>query len=248
MKWYFSVSPKKKGINGQDPYHLHPITLTLTNIMIYKYIIIKEKIGEGGFGVVKKGVHKLSGNVVAIKIISKITHVREIRSIKNEVKIFSFCLHPNIVRMYESFESSEYIYIVMEYMKGGDLYQYIKNNKSINENTASNIIQQITKAIDYMHQCGIIHRDLKLENILLKDSSEIPITVKITDFGLSALISLSQESKEVQGTLQYIAPEILENKSYDSAVDVWSLGVITYILLSGYFPFYDTNNPQLIQY
>ena len=217
--------------------------------MKYWYTNKQNVLGTGTFGTVRKGISKLSSNVVAIKVIDKVANQKILWSIKNEVRILKFCTHPNIVCMIDSFESFDSIFIIMEYMKGGDLFTYLRNCKhGIPESLSTSIIFQITTAIDYMHQCGVIHRDLKLENILIKSLSEKSIVVKVSDFGLSALTSPSQDSKEKLGTLHYVAPEILESKVYDNSVDVWSLGVIMYALLSGSFPFDDANESLLVKY
>lgn len=170
-------------------------------------------------------------------------------SAKNETKILKFCSHPNIVSMLDSFESLDNIYIVMEYMKEGDLLSFLRNSRvALTECMVSNIVFQVASSINYLHQCGIIHRDLKLENILIKTYTDKSFLIKIGDFGLSAVTSPSQDAAERHGTLHYLAPEILELKSYDCSVDIWSLGVITYTLISGAFPFDDIDEAALTRY
>ena len=189
----------------------------------------------------KKAICRRTGNIVAIKTVDKIKHSTIIEQIKNEVSIMKLCQHPNIVKLLDVFETVSHIYIAMEYLPGGDLLTYFKNRKSkINEERVCQIVRQIVNALQYMKDRGIIHRDLKLENVLLVDGND-QSDVKIADFGLSSLTGPNQDSHERLGTLHYTAPEILSGKPYDSSVDVWSLGVITYALLSGTFPF-DSND------
>jgi serine/threonine protein kinase len=191
--------------------------------------------------VVKKAICRRTGNVVAIKTVDKIKHSAIIEQIKNEVSIMKLCQHSNIVKLLDVFETVSHIYIAMEYLPGGDLLTYFKNRKSkINEERVCQIVRQIVNALQYMKDRGIIHRDLKLENVLLVDGND-QSDVKIADFGLSSLTGPNQDSHERLGTLHYTAPEILSGKPYDASVDVWSLGVITYALLSGTFPF-DSND------
>jgi serine/threonine protein kinase len=158
------------------------------------------------------------------------------------------CQHPNIVKLLDVFETVSHIYIAMEYLPGGDLLTYFKNRKSkINEERVCQIVRQIVNALQYMKDRGIIHRDLKLENVLLVDGND-QSDVKIADFGLSSLTGPNQDSHERLGTLHYTAPEILSGKPYDASVDVWSLGVITYALLSGTFPFDSNDDNEEIKY
>jgi serine/threonine protein kinase len=190
---------------------------------------------------VKKAICRRTGNVVAIKTVDKIKHSAIIEQIKNEVSIMKLCQHSNIVKLLDVFETVSHIYIAMEYLPGGDLLTYFKNRKSkINEERVCQIVRQIVYALQYMKDRGIVHRDLKLENVLLVDGND-QSDVKIADFGLSSLTGPNQDSHERLGTLHYTAPEILSGKPYDASVDVWSLGVITYALLSGTFPF-DSND------
>jgi len=178
---------------------------------------------------------------VAIKTVDKIKHSNIIEQIKKEVSIMKLCQHSNIVKLLDVFETIGHIYIAMEYLPGGDLLSYFKTKKNkINEERVCQIVRQIANALQYMKERGIIHRDLKLENVLLVDNND-QSDVKIADFGLSSLQGPNQDVHERLGTLHYTAPEILSGKPYDASVDVWSLGVITYVLLSGTFP-YDSND------
>lgn len=213
---------------------------------IKDYYTITSNIGKGAFGMVKKGVSIRTGDTVAIKIIDKLKNRNIIEQIKKEVSIMKLCHHPNIVKLYDVFETLSNISIVMEYIPGGDLLEYFKARKSkLPEDRIRQIIREIANALSYMKDSGIIHRDLKLENILLTDSSDYS-NVKIVDFGLSSLQGPNQESLEKFGTLHYTAPEILSGKPYDASVDIWSLGVILYTLICGSFPFEGTDDASEI--
>jgi len=135
------------------------------------------------------------------------------------------------------FENADYIYIVLEYCDGGDLFSYLeKRNFSIKEEKAANIIKQLSQAISYLHSYGVIHRDIKPENILMMNDSD-NAEVKILDFALSDILNPGQVCNESYGTISYVAPEILLGYSYSFPADLWSIGVLAYLLLVGCLPF-----------
>jgi len=143
------------------------------------------------------------------------------------------------------FENLEYIYIVMELLKGGDLFTYLdERNFKISEERARSMIHSIATSTFYLHSYGITHRDLKPENILMVDKSEVS-DIKLVDFGLSKIIGPNETCNEPFGTLSYVAPEVLLQKPYGKAVDLWSIGVITYLLLSGSLPFDDPEDREI---
>eukprot|EP01125_Pyxidicula_operculata_P001100 TRINITY_DN10_c0_g1_i3.p1 TRINITY_DN10_c0_g1~~TRINITY_DN10_c0_g1_i3.p1 ORF type:complete len:224 (+),score=79.08 TRINITY_DN10_c0_g1_i3:645-1316(+) len=152
--------------------------------------------------------------------------------------------HKNIIALHEVFDESDKIYLVMELVTGGELFDQIVSRGTYSERDAAGIIRQILEAVDYMHRNGVAHRDLKPENLLCSgpDNSEI----KITDFGLSKDFA-SAQLKTSCGTPDYVAPEVLMGKQYDNSVDIWSIGVITYILLCGFPPFYGTTDQQIFE-
>ncbi len=155
------------------------------------------------------------------------------------------CHHPNIVKLLDHFENSEYIYIVMEYISGGTLNQYIKNHYFyISESEAANIISQIGNGLKYLHNYGIVHRDLKTDNIMLTKNNENGI-IKIMDFGLSKIVGPKEGLIDGYGTLNYCAPEVLMREPYNKQIDIWSLGIILYYMLVGHFPF-QGNNEDII--
>lgn len=199
---------------------------------------IGEKLGNGKFGLVRLGIHKETGRKVAVKIMNK-TQMNELDLdlVKTEIEILKICQHPNIIRLYDIFENINYIYIIMEYCAGGDLFSYIENRGfRLPELRTAQIIHKLCAAVYYLHSYGIAHRDLKPENILMTDNTDTA-DIKLVDFGLSKIIGPNEYCNEPFGTLSYVAPEVLLEKPYTKAVDMWSIGVITYLLLSGSLPF-----------
>lgn len=199
---------------------------------------VKEKLGNGKFGLVRLGIHKLTGQKVAIKIMSKKEMNNEdLELVKTEIEILKVCQHPNIIKLYDIFENIDYIYIIMEYCAGNDLFHYIeKRGFKLPEKRACQIIHKLCTAVFYIHSYGITHRDIKPENILMTDDSE-EADIRVVDFGLSKKIGPNQQCKEPYGTISYVAPEVLLEKPYTKAVDLWSIGVTIYLLLAGYLPF-----------
>jgi len=214
----------------------------LRDLLKYSSLIdffdIREAIGKGKFGVVRAGVSKQNGKNVAVKFIKKANLASEDTGlIRKEIEILKMCQHPNIIMMDDIFENTEYIFIVMELMRGGDLSNFIKKNKhTISEARACGIMHALASALYYLHSHGIIHRDIKPDNIVMIDESE-DSDIKIVDFGLSRFIGPSEKCLEPFGTYGYAAPEVLKGMPYDKCVDVWSLGVVTYMMLWGTNPF-----------
>ena len=200
---------------------------------------LKEVIGKGKFGVVNLGIHKKTQKQVAIKIINKdsIKTLEDKALVKIEIDILKLCHHQNIVRLLDHLENLDYIYIIMEYIEGGTLGQYIKkNNFNFTEHQAANMLYQIALGVKYLHSYGIVHRDLKPDNIMITHPNDLGI-LKIMDFGLSKILSSQEKMVDGFGTLSYVAPEVLLRSPYNKEVDIWSLGVILYYILSGHLPF-----------
>ena len=222
------------------------------NIWLEKFKLITEKknvhdnyeilgiIGKGKYCVVRYGNNIKTEQPVALKIISKKDmNDLDLELTMTEIKILKICQHPYTIKLYDVFETSDYIYIILEYCKGGNLLSYFeKNNFKLSELQVCEIIYKLSLAINYIHSLGIIHRDLKLENIAITDDSD-KIDIRLLDFGLSKIIGANQKCQEPYGTITYVAPEIIHGKLCDKSVDIWSLGVITFFLLSGYLPFDD---------
>ncbi|KAI7889515.1 kinase-like domain-containing protein [Mucor mucedo] len=193
---------------------------------------IGETIGEGTFGKVKKGFHKLTGRLVAIKKISKQHAPMMAREIHHHRQL----KHPNIVMLYEMITTESCIHIISEYCPNGDLLDALTDSGRCSEIRVHKWFRQLTDAINYCHTRGIVHRDLKLENILL-DAED---NVKICDFGFARFTQKNQYLETFCGSLSYSAPEVILRKKYTGPeTDIWSLGVILYTLLAGEYPFDD---------
>ena len=200
---------------------------------------MKEVIGKGKFGVVNLGIHKKTGQQVAIKILNKenIKTIEDKELVRIEIEILKLCHHPNIVRLLDHLENNDYIYIVTEYIGGGTLGQYLKKKKfNFSERQATNIMSQIANGVKYLHQYGIAHRDLKPDNIMITQQNDYGV-IKIMDFGLSKILSPNERMVDGYGTLSYVAPEVLLRTPYNKEVDIWSMGVILFYMLSGKLPF-----------
>jgi len=210
---------------------------------------VGETLGTGHFSKVKLGTHRKTGQKVAIKIIIKPTG-NKISMLKAEVDILTKADHPNVVKLYKVLDTPTILYLVMELLTGGELFDRIIAKGHYSEADARTLTATMLNAVKYLHDKGIAHRDLKPENILLKDTSEAA-EIKITDFGLSKIFSDDAAGEVVMktacGTPGYVAPEVLLHENYSSQVDLWSIGVIVYILLCGFPPFYGDNDNQMFR-
>lgn len=219
-----------------------------------KYSIRDHVLGVGTFSKVVRAVDDLTGDSVAIKIVDKKIDV------KTELDIMRSLNHPNILKVIHMYTNEQCSFIVLEYGPYGDLFDYVVGKDGLPENVSRQIIRQLSSGVAYMHNQGIIHRDLKPENILLVTAitEDIPI-IKITDFGLSS--ADKPPFFECCGSREYVAPEILLyllspgsetlTKGYDNKVDCWAIGIITYIVMTGLFPFYSKDiralNKQILR-
>ncbi|KRX01612.1 Protein kinase-like domain [Pseudocohnilembus persalinus] len=204
----------------------------------------KKIVGSGTYGQVVKGKKKGTKQVRAIKIIPK-KAVKNHERFKREIDIMRELDHPNIIKLYETFEDTRNIYLVMEMCEGGELFDRILDKGNFSELEARQVFKQMIQAINYCHKAGIAHRDLKPENFLyLTKHDDSPI--KLIDFGLSKNYDDKNKMTTKAGTPYYISPEVLQG-NYDQSCDVWSSGVILYILLSGVPPFYGNTDPEILQ-
>ena len=208
---------------------------------------VKQKIGKGKFGLVKLGINKETKKQVAIKIMAKKDMDKsDLELAKTEIDILKISQHPNIIKLYDMYENENYIYIIMEYCSGGDLLSYFEHYQyQLTETKICEIIHKLSMAIYFLHSYGIIHRDLKPENILMTDLT-LHADIKLLDFGLSKIIGNDEKCSEPYGTLSFVAPEVLESKPYDKSVDLWSIGIITFLLLCGFLPFDDKHSEKEI--
>jgi calcium/calmodulin-dependent protein kinase I len=232
-------------------------------------------LGEGGYSVVKSGISNIDGKRVAVKIITRkdLSEADE-ESLKQEVSILGKLNHPNITRLFDFFEEEKFYYVVLEYLDGGELFDRIVKKTYYSEKEARDLVFTVLKAIKYCHDQHIVHRDLKPENLLLASKND-DSDIKVADFGFATYaegLSITSQC----GTPGYIAPEILKSKPYGKCclclffldsptfclpfslfnffidtlgkpADMWSFGVILYILLGGYPPFHDDNQRTLFR-
>uniref|UniRef100_A0A8C1PM36 MAP/microtubule affinity-regulating kinase 3 n=1 Tax=Cyprinus carpio TaxID=7962 RepID=A0A8C1PM36_CYPCA len=209
---------------------------------IGNYRLLKT-IGKGNFAKVKLARHILTGKEVAIKIIDKTQlNPTSLQKLFREVRIMKTLRHPNIVRLFEVIETEKTLYLVMEYASGGEVFDYLVSHGRMKEIEARAKFRQIVSAVHYCHQKNIVHRDLKAENLLLDADANI----KIADFGFSNEFTLGNKLDTFCGSPPYAAPELFQGKKYDGPeVDIWSLGVILYTLVSGSLPFDGQNLKEL---
>ena len=223
------------------------LNLAIQNKSLFDKYEVKQKIGKGKFGLVKCGINKETKKPVAIKIMAKKNMDKsDLELAKVEIDILKIGQHPNIIKLYDIYENENYIYIIMEYCSGGDLLSYFEYHEyELPETKVCEIIHKLSMAIYYLHSYGIVHRDLKPENILMTDLSP-QADIRLLDFGLSKIIGNDEKCTEPYGTLSFVAPEVLQGKPYDKSVDLWSIGIITFLLLCGYLPFDDKHSEREI--
>ncbi|GMH05517.1 hypothetical protein Nepgr_007357 [Nepenthes gracilis] len=214
-------------------------------VLMHKYELGR-LLGQGTFAKVYYARCLSTGQSVAIKIIDKekILKVGLINQTKREISIMRLVRHPNIVQLYEVMASRTKIYFVMEYVRGGELFNKISKGR-LKQDVARKYFQQLISAVDFCHSRGVYHRDLKPENLLLDENGNL----KVSDFGLSALHESRRQDGLLHttcGTPAYVAPEVINKKGYDGAkADIWSSGVVLYVLLAGFLPFHDANIMEL---
>jgi calcium-dependent protein kinase len=207
-------------------------------------------LGEGAFGKVIKVRHKISKVTRAMKLIQKDKAGmggEEEAALINEINVVKSLDHPNIMKVYEYFNIDNYLFIVSELCTGGELFDKIKANKCLSEKVAGYIMKQLLSAVEFCHENNIIHRDLKPENILIESEEEAKkeyFTIKVIDFGTSDKLAKGKMFKQQIGTPLYIAPEVLNN-NYNEKCDLWSCGVILYIMLCGVPPFTGENDDEI---
>jgi calcium/calmodulin-dependent protein kinase I len=208
-----------------------------------KYELTANVLGQGYFAVVKTGIIKKTGEKVAVKFVNK-KLVEKAENLKTETSLLQLVEHPNIVKLLDICDTKDTLFIIMELMDGGELYDEIVKRKHFTEKDASFIMYQLFSALDYLHKRQIVHRDLKLENLLLKRQGSLEI--KLADFGLSKVYT-GEALQTACGTPYYVAPEILVGDGYDHKIDAWAAGVLLYVLLSGRLPFSGDSDVELFR-
>uniref|UniRef100_A0A3Q4B4M4 Protein kinase domain-containing protein n=1 Tax=Mola mola TaxID=94237 RepID=A0A3Q4B4M4_MOLML len=199
------------------------------------------KMGSGSFSVVYMVREKNTRNLYALKCLKK-KHLAH-SNLENEINVLRRIKHENVVGLEDFYESRTHYYLVMQLVSGGELFDRILDKGVYTERDASKVIKQVLQAVSYLHENSIVHRDLKPENLLYYNTDE-NAKIMVSDFGLSKMLEHGTMSTAC-GTPGYVAPEVLAQKPYSKAVDCWSIGVITYILLCGYPPFFEQNETRL---
>eukprot|EP00597_Dinobryon_sp_UTEXLB2267_P008431 CAMPEP_0170082784 /NCGR_PEP_ID=MMETSP0019_2-20121128/18264_1 /TAXON_ID=98059 /ORGANISM="Dinobryon sp., Strain UTEXLB2267" /LENGTH=384 /DNA_ID=CAMNT_0010297785 /DNA_START=552 /DNA_END=1706 /DNA_ORIENTATION=- len=229
----------------------------MTKAAFYSKYELRDEIGIGSTSKCYKCIRKADGRDFACKVIDKRQVELKFSGLLDqffvEMKVLRALNHPNIIRLEDTFESSDRIYMVMEMMSGGELFDYVVEKGTLSEEEASTMVRKITSAVAHMHSLNIIHRDLKPENLLLttaakksslnssSTASSETAEVKLIDFGLAKVMDESVASSFL-GTKGYLAPEMLQRHSYDKSIDIWALGVIVFVLLCGCLPFDDDSS------
>ncbi|KAI8363642.1 kinase-like domain-containing protein [Mortierella sp. GBAus27b] len=205
-----------------------------------------ETLGKGSSGCVKLARHRRTNEQVAIKIIPKASLENRAavhRGIEREIAIMKLINHPHVIRLYDVYETDKELFLVMEYVSGGELFDFLVEKGRLTESEARRFFQQIIVGLAFCHKRKICHRDLKPENLLLDDH----MNVKIADFGMASLQKSGRLLETSCGSPHYASPEVVTGMKYDgSASDIWSCGVILYALLTGHLPFDDENIRQLL--
>ncbi|CDK25678.1 unnamed protein product [Kuraishia capsulata CBS 1993] len=226
------------------------------------FLIKDEVVGSGAFATVKKGIERSTGKTYAVKIVSKKKAMTgDLDTVSRELLILKRLDHPGIVRLKAFYEDADNYYLVMEFVSGGDLMDFVAGYGSVGEVAGREIARQILEAIKYVHELGISHRDLKPDNILI--AQDDPVIVKITDFGLAKVADTTNIMKTFCGTLAYVAPEVISSRhskrkslqvsqaskdvSYSSKVDMWSLGCLVFVILTAHLPFSGSTQESLFR-
>lgn len=291
------ICRNKNGINDNKPVKNggRPLTsngdassvlrqLVTSQVSIYdKYFIQDEVVGQGAFAVVKKAVERTTGKTYAVKIINRRKVMGNFDGVARELEVLQKLNHPRIVRLKGFFEDAENYYMLMDFVSGGDLMDFVAAHGAVGEDAGREITRQILEAVKYIHSMGISHRDLKPDNILIEQDD--PVLVKLTDFGLAKVQGNGTFMKTFCGTLAYVAPEVIdgrytdskknqdlnkennnnnnddgdnddddddsgtgeprEHNEYSSLVDMWSMGCLVYVILTGHLPFSGSTPQQL---
>eukprot|EP00428_Durinskia_dybowskii_P063620 CAMPEP_0170363726 /NCGR_PEP_ID=MMETSP0117_2-20130122/5006_1 /TAXON_ID=400756 /ORGANISM="Durinskia baltica, Strain CSIRO CS-38" /LENGTH=398 /DNA_ID=CAMNT_0010618203 /DNA_START=52 /DNA_END=1248 /DNA_ORIENTATION=+ len=218
----------------------------ITDSMVKETYSVGKVLGHGASGEVYSVTHKVTGKLFACKVVKKNANMNDAQSMSTEIEIMKRIRHRHIVSMYELYETPKCLWIILELVDGGDLYHFLANATNYSEVVAARQLKQVLSGVHYLHSLGVVHRDLKLDNILLHGPVDT-CEVKIADFGLSALVRIDEDGydaeesgkrkrynhlKEMWGTAEYFAPEVIK-QAYGPQADVWALGCVLYEMLSG---------------
>jgi calcium-dependent protein kinase len=204
-------------------------------------------LGDGAYGQVFIAKHRASNQERAIKKIPK-SRIKHPDRLQTEIDVMKIADHPYIVKLFEVWEDDRYIYLVMECCSGGELFNHVIQKKRLSEREAAHLFRQLLNALNYLHQNNIVHRDLKPENVLFAGDPNQGAALKLCDFGLAKMCSNEgQKMMSKIGTPFYIAPEVIAGSGYGFSCDLWSCGVILYILLSGYPPFFGNTEARIFE-
>jgi calcium/calmodulin-dependent protein kinase I len=243
------LNPRKGIIRNWKPSTVSAVSSGSSAPVLFDELFeLGEELGRGAFSVVRKTRHRKSGREFAVKILDRASMDSDhVAALLSEVSTQRVMRHPNIVRLVAFFDNDpDMFYLVTELCTGGELFHRIVAQERFSERQAAGIVLTMLDAIAYFHRLGVVHRDIKPENILLQDDRpDAPI--KIADFGFSKQPGKEESLRSLCGSPNYLAPEIILNKPYGQAVDMWSLGVVTYILLAGYMPFEHENREELFK-
>ena len=204
----------------------------------------KKPLGSGSYGKVFRATNKEDKeHVIAIKVIKKVGMTdRDLMGLQREVSIMNSIDHPNIVKYYETYNDHKFIYLCMELCTGGELFKKIEQENKINESIAAKYMIKLVSALQHCHSQGIVHRDIKPDNIMLDSRGE----VKFIDFGFAVVKQKKQNLHDIAGTPYYVAPEVLD-RDYGKECDIWSLGVCLYHMLSGSVPFLGKDQQEVFE-
>ncbi|CRH02816.1 protein kinase 2, putative [Plasmodium relictum] len=205
--------------------------------------VLNKKIGKGSFSTAYIGTNILYGNRVVVKEVDK-SKVKE-SNVYTEIEVLRKVMHKYIIKLISAYEQEGYVYLVLEYLKGGELFEYLNNNGAYPEQIAKKAIKRILIALEALHSNGVVHRDLKMENLMLENPND-PSSLKIIDFGLASFLNSPSMNMRC-GSPGYVAPEILKYASYGTKVDIFSLGVILFNILCGYPPFRGNNVKEIFK-
>ena len=216
-----------------------------TSRKFHKTYALSQELGSGAYSVVKLGVHKVTGQETAVKICQKRNiSASEMECTRQEIELLHDTDHPNIIQLFEVYDETNEFYIVTELVAGGELFERIVAKEHYNEKEARDLVKTFLEAMKYLHDRGIVHRDIKPENLLLRNKHD-DSDVLVADFGFAKRVKDITKDEGPCGTPNYIAPEMLRGDQYGCEADIWSMGVVCYILLAGYTPFFEEDQRKL---